>query len=105
MISLPNPTKILSVMSTTTQFSGVFLTVENHGCVYTVCTEGELFYAPIYQNGTVNMEEFNWVDFDVAEADYDELEEIQSALIDMMKRAGLYFTDNYDMKMPIGLTD
>ena len=75
----------------TVDFSGVFLTVEKYGCVYTVCTEGELFYAPIYQNGTVNMEEFDFVDFDVAEADYDELEEIQSALIDMMQRAGLYF--------------
>jgi hypothetical protein len=73
------------------QFSGVFLTAEKYGCVYTVCTEGELFYAPIYQDGTVNFDEFDYVDFDVAEADYDELEEIQSTLIDMMQRAGLYF--------------
>ena len=42
------------------EFSGVFLTVEKHGCVYTVCTEGELFYAPIYQDGTVNLEEFDF---------------------------------------------
>lgn len=105
MISLPNPTKILSAMPTTTQFSGVFLTVENHGCVYTVCTEGELFYAPMCKNGTVNMEEFDFVDFWDSDANVEELEEIQSTLIDMMKRAGLYFTDNYDMKMAIGLTD
>ena len=44
-------------------FSGVFLTVQNHGCVYTVCTEGELFYAPMYQDGSVNLEEFDFVDF------------------------------------------
>ena len=72
-------------------FIGVFLTVENHGCVYTICTEGELFYSPIMSDGSVNFNEFDWVDFDVAEADYDELESIQGALIDMMQRAGLYF--------------
>lgn len=72
-------------------FSGVMLTVENHGCVYTVCTEGELFAAPIYQDGTVNMEEFDIVDFWESDADPEELESIQGALIDMMQRAGLYF--------------
>jgi hypothetical protein len=72
-------------------FSGVMLTVENHGCVYTVCTEGELFYAPMYRDGSVNLEEFDMVDFWESDADVEELEEIQSTLIDMMKRAGLYF--------------
>ena len=72
-------------------FSGVFLTVEGHGCMYTVCTEGELFYAPIYKNGTVNLEEFDFVDFWESDADVEELEKIQSTLIDMMQRAGLYF--------------
>ncbi len=75
---------------TDVQFSGVFLTVENHGCVYTVCTEGELFYAPIYKNHNVNLMEFDMVDFDSVD-DEEEMEQIQSALIDMMKRAGLYF--------------
>ena len=74
-------------------FTGVFLTVENHGCVYTICTEGELYYAPILSDGSVNFNEFDIVDFYEAR-DYDmeeEMNEIQSALIDMMKRAGLYF--------------
>ena len=77
----------------TVDFSGVYLTVEAHGCMYTVCTEGELFYAPIHQDGTVNMEEFDMVDFMALMGDeiMEELEEIQSVLIDMMKRAGLYF--------------
>ena len=75
----------------TVDFSGVMLTVENHGCVYTVCTEGELFAAPIYQDGTVNMEEFDIVDFWESDVDAEELESIQGALIDMMTRAGLYF--------------
>jgi len=79
----------------TVEFSGVYLTVEKHGCMYTVCTEGELFYAPIYQDGTVNIEEFDFVDFMSLMGDEvemkEELEEIQSTLIDMMTRAGLYF--------------
>jgi len=76
-----------------TNFTGVFLTVQSHACVYTVCTEGELFYAPIMSDGSVNMNEFDMVDFYEAR-DYDmeeEMKEIQSALIDMMVRAGLYF--------------
>ena len=72
-------------------FSGVYLTVEQHGCLYTVCTEGELFYAPMYQDGSVNLEEFDFVDFWESDVDAEELEEIQSALIDMMTRVGLYF--------------
>jgi hypothetical protein len=72
-------------------FTGVFLTVENHGCVYTICTEGELFSAPMYENGSVNFNEFDVVYFDETEVDQEELEEIQNTLIDMMKRAGLYF--------------
>lgn len=73
------------------QFTGVYLTVEDHGCIYTICTEGELYYSPIYSDGTVNMNEFDWVDFDVSEVSYEELDEIQCVLIDMMQRAGLYF--------------
>ena len=75
----------------TPEFDGVFLTVENHGCVYTVCTEGELFYAPMHKNGTVNMEEFDMVDFWESDVDVEELEKIQLTLIDMMKRVGLYY--------------
>jgi hypothetical protein len=72
-------------------FSGVFLTVKDHGCIYTVCTEGELFSAPIYQDNSINFDEFDFVDFWESEVDIEELETIQSTLIDMMKCAGLYF--------------
>jgi len=72
-------------------FSGVFLSVKNHGCIYTMCTEGEMFSAPIYKNNTVNLEEFDIVDFWESEEDAEQLEEIQNTLIDMMKLAGLYF--------------
>ena len=40
------------------QFTGVFTTVKEHGGVYAVCTEGELFYSPMYEDGSVNFEEF-----------------------------------------------
>jgi len=73
------------------QFSGVFTTVKNHGGVYAVCTEGELFYSPMYEDGSVNFEEFEIVDFWDSEIDPEELEKIQSVLIDMMQIAGLYF--------------
>jgi hypothetical protein len=74
-------------------FSGIFVTVPDHGCVYTVCTEGELFYAPMYQNGTVNFEEFDVVDLMslMGEEEYNQIVEIQNELIDMMQHAGLYF--------------
>jgi hypothetical protein len=76
-----------------TNFTGVFLTVENHGCVYTICTEGELFYAPILANGNVNFNEFDiyYFDDDMSDEERDEMENIHGALIDMMQRAGLYF--------------
>jgi len=76
-----------------TNFTGVFLTVENHGCVYTICTEGELFYAPIKSDGSVNFNEFDvfYFEEDMTDEERNELEDIQGALIDMMKRAGLYF--------------
>ena len=72
-------------------FSGVFLTVQGHECVYTVCTEGELFYAPILQGGAVDFNEFDFVDFWNDDVDVEEMEKIQSTLIDMMQSAGLYF--------------
>ena len=72
-------------------FSGVFLTVKDHGCIYTVCTEGELFSAPIYQDNSINFDEFDIIDFWESEIDIEEPEAIQSTLIDMMKCAGLYF--------------
>jgi len=75
----------------TADFSGVFLTVEEHGCVYTVDTEGELFFAPLYQDNSVSLEEFDVVDFEMSDTDDKELEEIQECLCKMMQTAGLYF--------------
>jgi hypothetical protein len=71
-------------------FSGVFLTVEEHNCMYTVCSEGELFRVPFDQL-VLNFDEFEIVDFWDDDVDAEQLEEIQSKLIDMMQLAGLYF--------------
>ena len=71
-------------------FSGVFLTVEQHDCMYTVCSEGELFRA-LCDNLNLNFDEFEIVDFWDDNVDAEQLEEIQSKLIDMMQIAGLYF--------------
>ena len=71
-------------------FSGVFLTVEEHDCMYTVCSEGELFRVPFDQL-VLNFDEFEIVDFWDDNVDAEQLEEIQSKLIDMMQIAGLYF--------------
>ena len=71
-------------------FSGVFLTVEEHDCMYTVCSEGELFRVPFDQL-VLNFDEFEIVDFWDDDVDAEQLEEIQSKLIDMMQMAGLYF--------------
>ena len=71
-------------------FSGVFLTVEEHDCMYTVCSEGELFRVPFNQL-VLNFDEFEIVDFWDDDVEAEQLEEIQSRLIDMMQLAGLYF--------------
>ena len=71
-------------------FSGVFLTVEEHNCMYTVCSEGELFRVPFNQL-VLNFDEFEIVAFWDDDVDAEQLEEIQSKLIDMMQLAGLYF--------------
>jgi len=78
------------------EFSGVYLTVEEHGCVYTVCTEGELFCAPIHHDNTINLEEFDFVDYDQMMGDEvgmkEQLDEIQLTLCKMMQAAGLFYT-------------
>ena len=62
----------------------IFLTATDHGCVYTLSQEDgdELYYAPIYTNGTVNLEEFAPVDLDAADMD-------QMEIFDIMRRLKL----------------
>jgi hypothetical protein len=59
----------------------IFLTSTDHGCVYTLAQEDgdELYYAPIYENGNINLEEFAPVDMN--EIDMDQME-----VYDIMRR-------------------
>jgi len=89
-------TSVQTKHMTDLEFSGVYLTVEEHGCVYTVCSEGELFCAPIHHDNTINLEEFDFVDYDEMMGDEvdmkEQLDEIQLTLCKMMQAAGLFYT-------------
>lgn len=63
----------------------IFLTSSNHGCVYALSQENgdELYYAPIYSNGTVNLEEFAPVDMDAIDMDDMEVFDIRNRLRQM----------------------
>lgn len=53
----------------------IILQKENHSAVYTLDYESkELYYAPIYQDNTVNLSEFAPVDL----AEYDDEDEIKT---------------------------
>ena len=62
--------------------SMIFITSTNHGCVYTLSQEDgdELYYAPIYANGNINMEEFAPVDMDSVDMDDMEIFDIRNRL-------------------------
>ena len=53
---------------------------EDHGCVYTLGEENELFHAPIYTDNTINLNEFAPVDLDSCDDEYEVLD-IQNELI------------------------
>lgn len=63
----------------------VFFTATNYGCVFTLSREDgdELFYAPIYNDGSVNLHEFAPVDLDSADMDQMELFDIRNRLMEM----------------------
>ena len=62
--------------------SMIFVTSTNHGCVYTLSQEDgdELYYAPIYSDGSVNLEEFAPVDLDSVDMDDMEIFDIRNRL-------------------------
>ena len=60
----------------------IFLPVADHGCVYTLSQQDgdELYYAPIMQDGSVNLEEFAPVDLDAVDMDEMEIFDIRNRL-------------------------
>lgn len=67
------------------QSTMVLFTATNYGCVFTLSQEDgdELYYAPIYADGTVNLKEFAPVDLDSADMDEVELFDIRNRLVEM----------------------
>lgn len=65
----------------------IFVTSTNHGCVYTLSQEDgdELYYAPIYADGSVNLEEFAPVDLDSVDMDDMEIFDIRNRLVELSK--------------------
>lgn len=63
----------------------VFLTLPEFGCIFTLSQEdgNELYYAPIYSSGNVNLGEFAPVDMDSADIDEMELIGIRNRLVEM----------------------
>ena len=74
----------------------ILYTPEDHGCAYSIDTEGTLFYIPIHTDGTLNLNEIDEVDYyDLVDSGYeDEVDEIHEKLISMMKSIGEYYTNS-----------
>lgn len=61
----------------------ILLQKQDYGCIFTLDPDTqELYYAPIYQNNTVNLNEFAPVDLDDVDDEYDVLS-IQQELIQL----------------------
>ena len=57
---------------------------ENHGCIYTLDPDShELYYAPVYQDNSVNLSEFAPVDLTDVD-DVSEVQNIQQELINLV---------------------
>ena len=71
----------------------ILYTPEDHGCAYTIDSEGTLYYVPIHSNGILNFGEMCEVDYDeLHECGYEEeVKEIHEKLIAMSKSAGEYY--------------
>ena len=60
----------------------ILLYKEDQGVVYTLDEFNELMYAPIYIDGSINLNEFDVVDIDRCEDEY-EILDIQNELISL----------------------
>ena len=68
----------------------IVLTSENQGCAYSICSEGALYYTPMYKDGSINLED--WIEVEsVDELDDESVNEVHEQLIAMSKAIGEYF--------------
>jgi len=71
------------------------LLCEEHGCAYSICSEGELFYTPITEDGTIDTSDWCEVDFMSLLGEDQEVQDTvnkyHEQLITMMKSIGEYY--------------
>ena len=70
----------LMLLNSANKTNMLILHKEDHGCAYTLGEENELFYAPIYTDNTINLNEFTPVDLADVDDEYEVLD-IQNELI------------------------
>ena len=68
----------------------ILLTSDSHGCVYSIDSEGCLYYMPKHLDGSINFEELAEVE-SVDELDDEDISQVHSQLITMSKSIGHYF--------------
>ena len=73
----------------------ILYTADNLGCVYSIDSEGTLFYTPQFTDGTVNIEDWCEVDFMALMGEEEEcrseIDAIHEKLIAMSKLMGEYY--------------
>ena len=73
----------------------ILYTADNLGCVYSIDSEGTLFYTPQYQDGSINLEDWCEVDLMHLMGEEEnlrlEVDAIHEKLISMSKAIGEYF--------------
>jgi len=79
----------------TSSVNQVILTSEEHGCAYTMDTEGTLLYTPMLQGGGIETEDWSEVEMNEIEAMGEditrEIVNIEQQLITLMKAMGWYY--------------
>ena len=77
----------------------ILYTPEDHGCAYSIDSEGTLFYIPIHTDGTLNLNEIDEVDYyDARDCGYeDEVKEIHRiSALEVLDTMRLAVTDAED---------
>ena len=73
----------------------IVLTCDDHGCAYSIDSEGTLYYTPQYNDGSINVEDWDEVDHMSLLGEEDDIqalvEEIHEQLIVISKSIGEYY--------------
>jgi len=73
----------------------IVLTCDDHGCAYSIDSEGTLYYTPQYNDGSINVEDWDEVDHMALLGEEEEVqalvEEVHEQLIVISKSIGEYY--------------